>query len=203
MKIEKKIAEVLSYIAHPLFIPLLGLLVISNSGTYAADLDPRFTHFIYLAVFIFTLVLPACLIPLFYYSGLVRSIELSERRERLIPMYVTLVFYIAAYLLIRRLPVSMVYQRYLFAGCLSILFLLVVSYFWKISAHLVGWGGLVSLIICLSVLFKTDLMLFLIVSLFLTGCVGFARLRLDEHSPLQVLAGFVLGFLTVLTAFSF
>jgi membrane-associated phospholipid phosphatase len=203
MEIEKKIAEVLSYIAHPLFIPLLGLVVISNSGTYAADLDPRFTHFIYLAVFIFTLLLPAGLIPLFYYSGMVRNIQLSERRERLIPMYITLVFYVAAYLLIRKLPVSMVYQRYLFAGCLSILLLLAVSYFWKISAHLMGWGGLVSLIVCLSLRFNTDLMLFLIFSIFMTGCVGSARLRLDAHNPLQVFAGFLLGFLTVFTAFAF
>ena len=98
---------------------MLGLLVISNSGTYAADLDHRFTQFIYLSVFIFTFLLPAGLIPLFYYSGLAKSIHFSERRERLIPLYITLIFYLAAYFLIRKLPVSQVYQRFLFAACLS------------------------------------------------------------------------------------
>jgi membrane-associated phospholipid phosphatase len=198
---EKRIASILSIIAHPLLIPMIGLLVISNSGTYAADLDHRFTQFIYLSVFIFTLMLPASLVPLFFYTGLTKNIHFSERSGRLIPMFITLIFYLAAYFLIKRLPISAVYQRFLFAACLSILFLLIISYFWKISAHLVGWGGLVGLILSLSLRFDTDLMLFLILGILLTGSIGFARLRLNAHSPLQVFAGFLVGFLTVLMVF--
>jgi membrane-associated phospholipid phosphatase len=199
---EKRIASIVSYVTHPMLIPILGLLVISNSGTYAADLDHRFTQFIYLSVFIFTLVLPASLIPLFFYSGLAKNIHFSERRERLIPLYITLIFYLAAYFLIKKLPISMVYQRFLFAACLSMLFLLGISYFWKISAHLVGWGGLIGLVLSLSLRFSTDLMLFLIIGILLAGGIGFARLKLNAHNPLQVYAGFLLGFLTVLTVFT-
>jgi membrane-associated phospholipid phosphatase len=198
---EKRIANILSYVSHPLLIPMLGLFVISNSGTYAADLDQRFTHFIYLSVVVLTLALPAGLIPLFFYSGLTKNIHFSARRERLIPLYITLIFYLAAYLLIKKLPISQVYQRFLFAACLSILFVLIISYFWRISAHLVGWGGLIGLIFSLSLRFDTDLMLLLILGILLTGCVGCARLRLDAHSPLQVYSGFMVGFLTMLTVF--
>lgn len=95
----------------------------------------------------------------------------------------------------------MVYQRFIFAACLSILFILTISYFWKISAHLVGWGGLVGLVFSLSMRFNTDLMLFMILVVLLTGCVGFARLRLNAHSPLQIYAGFMVGFITMLTVF--
>jgi membrane-associated phospholipid phosphatase len=116
-------------------------------------------------------------------------------------MYITLVFYLASYYLIRKLPVSVVYQRFLFAGCLSILFILAISYFWKISAHLVGWGGLTGLIFILSVRFNTDLMLLLIISLLVSGIVAFARIKLNAHSPSQVYAGFLLGFFTVLIVF--
>jgi membrane-associated phospholipid phosphatase len=198
---EKRIAGILTYIAHPLLIPMVGLLVISNSGTYAADLDHRFTQFIYLSVFIFTLMLPAGLIPLFFFSGLSKNINFSERRERLIPLYITLIFYLAAYFLIKKLPISLVYQRFIFAACLSILFVLAISYFWKISAHLVGWGGLVGLVLSLSLRFNTDLMLFLVLGILITGCIGFARLRLNAHNPLQVYTGFLVGFLTMLTIF--
>lgn len=201
MKMENRFANILSYVAHPLLIPMFGLLVISNSGTYAADLDKQFMQFIYLSTFILTLLLPGILIPLFFYSGLARNITFSERRERLIPLYITLVFYLAAYFLIKKLPISMVYQRFIFAACLSILFLLTISYFWKISAHLVGWGGLVGLVLSLSLRFNTDLMLFMILVVLLTGCVGFARLRLNAHSPLQIYAGFMVGFITMLTVF--
>jgi len=198
---EKRIAGVLSYIAHPLLIPMLGLLVISNSGTYAADMDHRFTQFIYLSVFIFTLVLPAGLIPLYFYSGYAKNIHFSERRERLIPLYVTLIFYLTAYFLVKKLPISAIYQRFLFAACLSVLFLLAISYFWKISAHLVGWGGLVGLILSLSFRFDTDLMLFLVLGVLFTGMIGFARLQLNAHTPLQIYLGFLLGLITMISVF--
>lgn len=198
---EKRFATLLSYLTHPLLVPMLGLLVISNSGTYAADMDTHFNQFIYLTVFVMTFLMPVTLIALFLYSGLAKSIHFSERKERLIPLYVTLIFYVAAYFLIRKLPVSQVYQRFIFSASLSVLFVLAISYFWKISAHLVAWGGLVGLILSLSLRFDTDLMLFLIISLFCSGCVGYARLRLDEHDAFQVYAGFSLGFLIMMTVF--
>jgi membrane-associated phospholipid phosphatase len=198
---EKRFANFLSYITHPLLTPLLGLLVISNSGTYAADLDPRFTQFIYLAVFVLTFLLPVTLIPFLRYLDLAKTLHFHDRKERLMPLYITLAFYIAAYFLISKLPISEVYQRFLFSASLSVLFVLIISYFWKISSHLTGWGGLVGLIFSLSIRFESDLMLFLIVSILITGLVGFARLRLGAHNALQVYSGFLMGFLTMLAVF--
>lgn len=198
---EKRIANVVSYISHPLLIPILGLLVISNSGTYAAEIDQRYSQFIYISVFIFTLLLPAALIPLFYFFGLTGNFQFSERRERLIPLYLTLIFYLAAYFFIKQLPVSIVYQRFLFAACLSMIVLTAVCYFWKISAHLTGWGGLTGLILILSLRFHTDLMLILIIAIMFSGIAAYARLVLSAHTPAQVYAGFFLGFLVMITVF--
>jgi len=197
-----KIAHIISFITHPLLMPMLGLLIISNSGTYAADLDQRYTSFIYLSVILLTCMIPLAMMPLFYYTHLAKNLQFSERRERLFPLYVTLIFYIAAYILIRKLPVSQVYQRLMFSSCLSVLFVLAISYFWKISAHLVGWGGIVGLILILSFRFDSDLMLYLIIAIMAAGITAFARLRLDEHSPLQVYSGFLIGLLIMLTVFS-
>ena len=66
---------------------------------------------------------------------------------------------------------------------------------------MVGWGGIVGLVLSLSLRFSTDLMLFLILAILVSGCIGFARLRLNAHNPLQVYAGFLVGFLTVLTVY--
>jgi hypothetical protein len=199
---EKRIASFISYISHPLLMPMIGLLIISNSGTYAADLDQRFTSYIYLSVFLLTFMIPVAMMLLFYFTRLTKSLQFSERRERLFPLYVTLFFYIATYILIRKLPVSQVYQRFIFSACLSVLFVLAISYFWKISAHLVGWGGVVGLIVVLSFRFDTDLMLFLIIAIVAAGVTAFARLRLDEHKPEQVYSGFMVGFLTITTVFT-
>lgn len=181
---------------------MIGLLVISNSGTYAADLDQRFTNFIYMSVFLLTFMIPVAMMLLFYYTHLAKNLQFSERRERLLPLYVTLFFYIVTYIMIRKLPVSQVYQRFIFSACLSVLFVLSISYFWKISAHLVGWGGIVGLIVVLSFRFDSDLMLFLIIAIMAAGITAFARLRLDEHKPGQVYSGFMVGFLTITTVFT-
>lgn len=199
---EKKIARIISYITHPLLMPMVGLLVISNSGTYAADLGRGYSIYIFLSVFLLTFMIPLALIPLFYYTHLARSLQFSERRERLLPLYITLIFYTAAYILIQKLPVSQVYQRLLFSCCLSVLFVLAISYFWKISAHLVGWGGIVGLILILSFRFNSDLMLYLIFAIMATGITAFARLRLDEHKPMQIYSGFLMGLLIMITVFS-
>jgi hypothetical protein len=199
---ERRIASVISYMSHPLLMPMIGLLVISNSGTYAADLDHRFTNFIYLSTFLLTFMIPVALMPLLYYTGMAGSLQFSQRRERLLPLYLTLFFYIAAYVLIRKLPVSQVYQRFMFAACISVLLVLAISYFWKISAHLVGWGGVVGLIMILSYRFGSDMMIFLVIAILLTGITAFARLRLNEHLPLQVYSGFLLGLITILIVFA-
>jgi membrane-associated phospholipid phosphatase len=198
---EKRIANIISYIFHPLFIPVLGLLVISNSGTYAADLDHRFTNFIYFSVVVLTLVFPLVIILFIYFGKLTNKIQLSDQRERLIPFLITFVFYFIAYLLIRKLPISQVYQRFLFGACLTVLFFAMISFFWKISAHLAGWGGLVGLILSLSVRFETDLMIFLIFSILITGLVGFARLRLGAHNQFQIYSGFLVGLGTIMAVF--
>ncbi len=195
---EKRFATIISYLTHPLLIPVLGLFIIGNSGTYAADMDERYKQFIYLAVFVFTFMLPAALIPLFYFFGLSKSLHFTERRERLIPLYITLIFYIAAYFLVKKIPVSAIYQRFLFASCTSVILIIAISYFWKISAHLVGWGGLTGLIIMLSYRYNTDLMIFFILAILLSGIVGYARLKLTEHRPVEIYAGYLLG-LTVMT----
>jgi membrane-associated phospholipid phosphatase len=181
---------------------MVGLLVISNSGTYAADLDQKFTKLIYLSVFLLTFLIPVAIMPIFYYTGMAKNLQFSEKRERVLPLYITLFFYFASYLFIRKLPVSLVYQRFMFSACLSVLFVLTISYFWKISAHLVGWGGVVGLIVILTYRFGSDLMIFLMIAILISGITAFARLRLNEHNPLQVYSGFVLGFITVMAVFS-
>jgi len=198
---EKSFARIWLYMAHPLSVPLIGLLVIKYSGTYAADLNPQFTRFIYLTVGLLTIVLPLFIISLYQFTRITGSIQITGKRERLVPYYFSLVFYISAYFLVRRLPISQVYARFLFAACIILCLLVLVSYFWKISPHLTGWGGLTGLIVSLSLGFGTNMVLFLNTSLLLSGITGFATLRLNHHTPAQVYFGFLMGFCATLVFF--
>ena len=64
---------------------------------------------------------------------------------------------------------------------------------WKISAHMIGIGGLTGVMIGLSQRFSIDhfwIILFLILT---SGLIGFARLKIKAHTYQQVYAGFILG----------
>jgi membrane-associated phospholipid phosphatase len=194
---EKKIATFLTVLLHPLLAPIAGIFILTRSGTYIADLNPEIINLINLIVITLTLVLPVCMIPFYLYFRMIRQISIPEKHERLIPMIITLVAYLGAWFLIRRLPVSQLYGRFLLGACLSLLIVVAVSFYWKISLHMTGMGGLVGLVLALSRKLGVELMVVLLLLIILSGLAGFARLQLNAHSKSQVLAGFLIGLTVV------
>ncbi len=190
-------ARLFSYILHPLLAPTAGILILTHSGTYVADLTDNLKSLIYLIVVTLTFLIPVCMIPLYLYLKIIRNIEITHRHERLLPLYITLISYIAAYILIKRLPVSQLYGRFIFSSCMALLIVIVISHFWQISAHMTGLGGLAGLVIVLSKRLGADMMLYLLVLFFLAGIAGSARLKLNAHSSGQVYSGYLTGFITV------
>jgi len=79
---------------------------------------------------------------------------------------------------------------------LTLVLLTIITLFWKISAHTTGISGTAGIFAAL--LFGVDTSLIyiaLIVTLFLMGLVGAARLALNAHTEKQVWVGYVIGFL--------
>jgi membrane-associated phospholipid phosphatase len=63
----------------------------------------------------------------------------------------------------------------------------------KISAHLVGIGGVTGAFLVLGFSGFQDYSFNVITCVFITGCLGWARLKLQAHNPLEVYSGFLLG----------
>jgi len=75
---------------------------------------------------------------------------------------------------------------------------LIISYWWKISIHLVGIGGLIGFLIAFSLRLYTDVLLSLIIAILIAGMLASARLYSKAHKPLQVYSGFLLGFVIMM-----
>jgi membrane-associated phospholipid phosphatase len=72
---------------------------------------------------------------------------------------------------------------------------IVVTFWWKISAHMFGVGGLMGGVMAVSHYVEHVNPHYLIMALFLiSGLVGSSRLLLKKHTPAQVYTGFLLGF---------
>jgi hypothetical protein len=194
---QKKIASFISILLHPLLMPFLGIITIFRSGTYISVVDPRLMHITLLIVFILTVVLPLSIIPFYSYTRLIRKVEMSNTKERLVPYFLTFVFFYIAHIIIKKLPLNYFFSIYMFASAISVLIVLIISYFWKISTHMVGIGGFIGLVISLSFRMATNLMGILIIAIILAGIIGYSRLELSSHKPSQIYSGFGLGFFTI------
>lgn len=190
-------SKVISYIFHPVLTPLIGLFLILNSEAYIAVMDIRIIRMLYMIVGTFTLLLPLALFFLFLYTGYVRTVYMNDRKQRMIPYFITFIFFYIAFYLVKKTGISSFISAFLFASALSLLMIVIITYFWKISSHMAGMGGLTGLLLSLSYLYDADTMYFLVIVLFVSGLLAAARIRLNAHRPAQVYAGFALGFITV------
>lgn len=193
----EKIAKIISILIHPLIIPSLGFLLLFNSGTYLGYLPFDYKKMILIIVVLCTFVIPLSMIPFFLYQKMIFDIQLSQSRERYIPLVVSFSLFMFCYFLLRRIPVPPDYQAFCLGCALSVLIILLVIAKWKISLHMVGIGGLTGLIIYLTIQMQVNLEFYLILTLIAAGMVGTARLILEAHKPFEIYSGFLIGCIVI------
>lgn len=92
---------------------------------------------------------------------------------------------------------------YVVSCTVALFFAAIVTYFWKISLHAIGSGGLVGALVGACIIIPTPyvrvaVLQFIPFAVVLAGIIGTARLYLQAHTSLQVYAGYLLGFVGVL-----
>lgn len=190
-------AKTFSYIFHPLIIPTIGCILIFNSGYYLDFLAPSIKHSVYVIVFILTFALPIIIIPALYFQRIITSIYLEKRNERILPMLIVIIMYILSYYFMHKAGFPPLLLKYL-AGCISgIAVSLIITTKWKISLHTTALGGITALIVFLSFSFGLPLYTHLSTAIIVAGIAGTSRIITKSHTPLQVYAGFISGFVCV------
>ncbi len=186
---------------HPVAMPCLLMLVLFNSGTLMSFYPLSLKLKLFLIIAVSTLVLPLFMVLVLFWLKLVNSVQMNYHRERIIPYLFSLIFYSSAVFVLTNLKGLEVLKLIMVAASISLLITLTVSFFWKISAHMVGMGGATGFILALCFLLGADVQVFLLLAVFLSGAVGSSRLTLQEHSPLQVYTGYAVGLVTMLAVF--
>ena len=200
---HKILASILSYLFHPLVLTtyIFGLLLFIYPELVYAIREEFKIHFVG-SIFIMTFIVPGLSAVVLWKSGVISSLKMETKEERKFPFLFTFLIYaVDTYFF------SRIFQRDMFfaviLGFIAITMLLValISVKWKISAHAAGLGGLWAFYIVASTLntmqFDMNLCLAIII---ITGLTISARLALNSHNLLQVVAGFLLGLLTGLSS---
>lgn len=196
---NKQLAKIISIIFHPMLMPLLGIIFIFYSGSYISFLPGNVKRIIILVIAANTLLLPLMMMPLFIQFGIVKSLAMESNRERLLPLAFTLIPYILSVYFFAKLPIPVVITVFMLGASLVIASCLIITYWWKISIHMVGIGGIAGFIIAFSIRMFTDVLPYLLISIFIASLLASARLQSKAHKPIQVYLGFTLGFLLMLS----
>lgn len=154
-----------------------------------------------LIVFVFSFLFPVLNIYLLYKLKRLPSLVLSNQNDRTFPYIMTALFYFGLFYLLMDINIWNTVKIFIVGGGLAILLTAIINLKYKISAHMVGIGGMLGVLISVSYLIKFDFTLFYIAVIIIAGLIAFARLSLKEHEPSQIYSGFLLGLIVQTSLF--
>ena len=194
-------AKIISIALHPIAMPSFLMLALFNSGTLVSFYPASVKLRIFLLIFVYTFALPLLMLPIFLRQRLVKTIHMFNHTERIIPFLFAFLFYAFSVYTLMGIQGLWVVKMFMLASSIAVFITLAVSFFWKISAHMVGMGGATGFLLVLNLRLGADILEFMILALLLSGVVGTARLSLDEHSPSQIYTGYFVGLASMVTIF--
>lgn len=199
----KLFANIISIILHPLLMCTYGSLIfffLLKGSPYDIMLTLKFKLIITAMIFSFSCMLPVVNIFILYKLKRIHTFTLQDQNERTFPYIMTSCFYFGLFYLFLDIQIPLL-KTFIFAAGLSILFTAIINLKYKISAHTVGIGGLLTSLILIAYAMRYDAVLLICGLFILGGLVASSRLYLKRHVPQQVYAGFFLGMGTQLLVY--
>ncbi len=200
----RALSFLLTVLFHPLLMATYGcaLLMFGLKDSVYDFLTPYPVKWrITLLVFMMSFLLPILNIYLLYKLRRIPSFLLSNRDERGFPYLITSLFYFGLVYLLLEINIWNTLKLFLFGAGIAIVATALINLRYKISAHMVGLGGLLGVLISVSWLLKIDLTPLYIAVILISGAVASARLYLGEHGYGELLSGFGLGLMVQSTLF--
>lgn len=192
-------AKVVSVLLHPLLMPtyLFALLAFLFPASLY-PITPGSRNAFLVLLFLMTFLLPAVNIGLFKLLGVVKSISMQEREDRIKPfLLITLLYVVFTGMLHMKSGLSIgdnLFNLLLIIDVL-VVFSLLITFFYKASIHSVGIWGVIGILLPLNkVIDDSAIFVVTLVALVLAGLVMSARLQMNAHTPREVLVGAVAGF---------
>ncbi|AWW29867.1 PA-phosphatase [Echinicola strongylocentroti] len=199
----RKIALILSVLFQPLVVPTMVFALVLYLIPDATHVPDEIKGSMLLMVVVTTWLIPMLSVFGLRYMSAIPSIHMAGKKDRFVPFVMVSVFYVmVTYFFYARLNYDELIVYSLIAITGTIILLTLVTFFWKISAHLTGLSGLLAITIVMSWKYPSSQLLYpMIFTVMLCGIVGSCRLYLNAHRPGELIAGFCLGFATCFISF--
>ncbi len=201
MKIQKnKIiisAKVISAVFNPFIVPFIAFLVLFVFS-YLNMLPLVYRLIVLGIVYAFTILMPALAIFFFRKINGWGITAFRDRKKRFVPYLLTIICYMACLLMMMRMGLPRYMSGIIVATLMATILCIVINLKWKISEHMTAMGGVVGGLIAFSFMFNYNPIFWLCFFILVSGGLGSARILLRHHTLLEVLTGFLVGFLCAL-----
>lgn len=194
-----KTAKIISIIGHPIFHPTWMMIILLLSGL------TRFTpgnDLTFLTVtFSMTCLIPALIIVMMKKWHVIDSFEMEDRDDRLGPLFIMILFLYATLRFFSKIQMLSAFNFYLTTVIVVTVLAFIITFFWKISLHALGWGCFSACLFIMATAYMRMYLSYFIGSIVISGIVASARLKLKSHSNAQIYSGFAMGFATVIVIY--
>jgi hypothetical protein len=175
-------------------MPSYAVYLLLNNSFF--KINERIGWLIYILVFLNTCLLPVFATILLKKFGVVSSIQIEEQSERTTPYFISFIFFLSTWWLLSKAPLPPIIAQLMLGAAIAILLCGIINISIKISAHMVGIGGVLGAFLLLGFSGFQDYSFYVMIGFLLAGLIGWARLQLNAHTPIQIYLGFILGVLS-------
>lgn len=196
MSREKNIiymARIVSMLFTPFYLPLMGLIILFTFS-YLALLPVVYRLEIIAIVYLFTILLPTYIIHFYRKHQGWNLIEVGYRERRMVPYVISILCYLSCVWLLKSMNVFHFVSSILVAALLVQIVCAIINVWWKISTHTAAIGGVAGALFIFSEVFRFNPIWWFSLTLIIAGILGTSRMILRQHTLLQVVVGFFVGF---------
>ncbi len=156
-------------------------------------------------IFLSTYLIPSLAAGFMWVSGLISSLAMEKKSERMIPLLLTGIIYTGvSYVFLDYLETARLLGLFMGSIAFTVGLTALITHFWKISSHMMGMGGLLGFMIAvIQITHNLSLETPLLLAILCAGAVASSRLLLKAHTVNQLIAGFLLGMVISWTSVHF
>ena len=188
MSLEK----IVSILFHPVFVPTITVFLVVKIYSNIIILENQ-AGIILIGTCVFSLILPLLSVFILLLTKKIDSLEMPKKEERFLPILFASTWMILGFYFMKEIFSYAPIMKSIYLGAIYVMLIaLLITKKWKISLHMLAIGGATGVLIMLEFLFGQNLM-FLLITILISGILGFSRLSLKAHSLNQIYAGFIVG----------
>ena len=203
----KNFARVVSLLFHPMLLTSYAVLLMFVLPTYLSLYPYNYKKAVILIIFTATFISPLLIMLILLNLQKIKSLHLTDRKERIFPFFTVFVLYVSAWLITLNFPggAPVYISNFILSSSIILLITAGITFKYKISIHMTALGGFIGFFYIWFTKINISDVLFIIFEFhFLTihffallfivsGLTASARLIIKAHNSIQIITGFAVG----------